>query len=168
MRKVLFPAILFCATAWSRGAEIILTSPDHAQTFAYGEMISHQLSVDPNNDLVARITFSNLSFAGDTESRVDEPFDFRFQGTQADRATRTVLVRDRQGKQRIVARFRGDPTNGWVHLTPEAKIYLIKKSGRITAVLTATSEPRPGLRWIQMDNNCSLQNLLAGLWCKGG
>ena len=158
-------AILFGAMPVAHGGEAVLASPDHAQTFAFGEMIWHQLSVDPGTHALAtRITFSNLPYAGGTEPRVDEAFDFRFPGTHADAATRTIFVRDRRGKQITVARFRGDPTNGWVDLTSEAKIYLLKKSGRVTAILTATSEPRPGMRWIQMDDNWSLQNLLAGLW----
>ena len=62
--------------------------------------------------------------------------------------------------------FRGNPTNGWVDLTAEGKIYLVKESGRVTALLTATSRPRPGMRWIQIDDNWSLQNLVAKL-CRG-
>ena len=42
-------------------------------------------------------------------------------------------------------------------------MYLFKDRGRVTATLTATDFPRGGIRWIQMDNNFSLQNLLASL-----
>jgi hypothetical protein len=147
------------------GGEVVLTSPDHARTFAFGEMVCHQLYVDPTNrELAARITFSNLPYAGDREPRVDEPFNFRFPGTHVDLATRTIVVRARHGRQITVARFQGDPTNGRVDLEPGAKVYLLKESGHVTAVLTATNEPRAGMRWIQMDDNCSLQNLLAGVW----
>ena len=41
--------------------------------------------------------------------------------------------------------------------------YLLKEHGRVTATLTATSFPRRGIRWIEMDNNFSLQNLLIAL-----
>src|SRR4029077_18080285 len=68
-----------------------------------------------------------------------------------------------RGKRIPVARFRGDPACGWIDLVPGAKIYLLKESGRVTALLTATDFPRGGLRWVEMDNNCSLQNLLIGL-----
>src|ERR1051326_4240921 len=98
-------AILFCALTSARSSEILITSPDRAQTFAYGEMTWHQLSVDPNTHaLTARITFSNLPYAGSPEYRVDEPFDFRFPTTHFDRLAGTILVRDRQGKQIPVAR----------------------------------------------------------------
>jgi len=48
-------------------------------------------------------------------------------------------------------------------LSPGAKMYLLKDHGRVTATLTATDFPRGGIRWIQMDNNFSLQNLLVAL-----
>jgi hypothetical protein len=40
----------------------------------------------------------------------------------------------------------------------------MKDSGRVTATLTATDFPLGGIRWIQMDNNFSLQNLLVALF----
>jgi hypothetical protein len=45
-----------------------------------------------------------------------------------------------------------------------AKIYLIKQSGRVTAILTATDYPRSGIRWIEINDNLSLQNLLVSLF----
>ncbi len=53
---------------------------------------------------------------------------------------------------------------GWIDLVPGAKIYLQKESGRVTASLTATSYPRAGIRWVEADNNFSLQNLLIALF----
>jgi len=165
MRTALLLAIVFGTVTSVSAHEMVLTSPDHARTFAYGEMLWHQLYVDStSHELAARITFSNLPYADNREPRVDEPFDFRFPGTHVDPATRTIFVRDRRGKQITVARYQGDPTNGWVDLEPGAKVYLLKESGHVTAVLTATDTPRPGMRWIQMDDNYSLQNLLAGVW----
>lgn len=58
----------------------------------------------------------------------------------------------------------GEATCGWIDLAPGAKIYLLKESGHVTAILTATDQPRAGMRWIQMDDNWSLQNLLAELF----
>lgn len=165
MRSALLLAIVFGTMTSLHGGEVVLASPDHARTFAYGEMVWHQPYVDPTtHEVAARITFSNLPYAGDREPRVDEPFDFRFPGTHVDLATRTIFVRARHGRQITVARFQGDQTNGWVDLEPGTKIYLLKEGGHVTAVLTATNEPRAGMRWIQMDDNCSLQNLLAGVW----
>jgi hypothetical protein len=160
MKRAVVFAILLCAVISARG-EVVITSPDHAETFAYGEMIWHQLSVDPNTHaLSVHITFSNLPYVGSHEPRVDESFDFRFPQTHADIVNRNAFIRDRHGNRIVVASFRGDLANGWGNLAPGTKIYLLKESGRVTAVLTATNEPRPGMRWIQMDNNCSLQNLL--------
>jgi hypothetical protein len=63
-----------------------------------------------------------------------------------------------------VARFRGDPFRSWVDLAPGAKIYLLKQSGRVTAILTATDHPRAGSQWIETDDNFSLQNILIALF----
>jgi hypothetical protein len=38
----------------------------------------------------------------------------------------------------------------------------------VTATLTATSYPRGGERWIELDNNYSLQNLLCALFREVG
>jgi hypothetical protein len=128
-------------------------------------MIWHQLSVDPDTQtLTARITFSNQPYDG--EGRIDEPFDFRFSGTQVDRSGGIIFVHDRKGKNIPVARFRGTPECGSAELTSGAKLYLLKESGSVTALLTATSEPRPGMRWIQMNDNWSLQNLIRR-FCQG-
>ena len=143
---------------------ISITSPDHPQTFAYGEMIWHQLYLDASGELAARITFSNLPYAGDDEPRRDEAFDFHFPGVRLDSARGTFLARDGRGEFIPVARFRQGIGCGWVDLAPGAKIYLLKESGRVTATVTATSYPRAGIRWVEMDNNFSLQNLLTGLF----
>jgi hypothetical protein len=154
---------MFGSVAPMLGGEIVITSPDHGRTFSYGEMISHQLYVDPASGvLTARITFSNLPYASDNDPRSDESFDFRFPGVRADRTDHALSARARGGEQIVVARIQGSFTGGSVDLAAGAKIYLLKESGRVTAVLTATDHPRPGLRWTQRDDNWSLQNLLAG------
>jgi hypothetical protein len=160
---ILLVAILTTSASAIAGA-ISITSPDHAQTFAYGEMIWHQLYRGRNGgELTARITFSNLPYAGDDEPRRDEPFDFHFPGVQFDAARRAFFARNRHGELIPVARFRNDPACGWVDLAPGAKIYLLKENGRVTATLRATNYPRVGMCWIEMDNNFSLQNLLIAL-----
>jgi hypothetical protein len=45
-------------------------------------------------------------------------------------------------------------------LEPNAQIFLVKGSGHVTAVLNATTQLQGG-RWVQVDDNWSLQNLLA-------
>jgi len=75
-------AVLFTASASATGGAISVTSPEHPQTFSYGEVIWHELYVGSGGELAARITFSNMSYAGDDNPRGDEPFDFRFPGVQ--------------------------------------------------------------------------------------
>jgi hypothetical protein len=165
MKRLTLLAVAVGSVAVAFGSEIIITSPDHARTFAYGEMVWHQLCVDPTTHVLgARITFSNLPYVGDNEPRVDEPFDFRFPGVHVDAVKRTLFARGRRGDQITVALFHGEPTCGWIDLAPGAKIYLLKESGHVTAILTATDQRRAGMRWIQVDDNWSLQNLLAELF----
>jgi hypothetical protein len=165
MRFAVLLAIILGSIAPVSGGELVITSPDHARTFAYGEMISRQLYFEPTNGvLVARITFSNLPYVSDNDPRADESFDFRFPGMQIDRANQAIWAPARHGKQLVVAQIQGGSNCGSVEFTVGAKIYLLKESGRITAVLTATDHPRSGLRWIQRDDNWSLQNLVAGVF----
>jgi len=53
-----------------------ITSPDHAYTFAYGAVFSHQVEREPlTNQLIANVTFSNYPCTGDRQPRCD---DLRF------------------------------------------------------------------------------------------
>jgi hypothetical protein len=165
MRVAIFVATLFAASVSAIASATSIVSPDHHQTFAYGEMIWHQLYLErTGGELAARITFSNLPYVSDDEPRRDESFDFRFPGIKFDATRGTFFVSGRGGQMIPVARFRGDPFCGWVNLAPGAKIYLLKDSGRVTAILTATDHPRAGGQWIETDDNWSLQNLLAALF----
>src|SRR6266436_3670302 len=165
MRAAILLATILTTSAWAVAGAISINSPDHAQTFAYGEMIWHQFYLERSGgELAARITFSNLPYAGDDEPRRDESFDFRFPGIKFDPTRRTFFVSGRSGQMIPVARFRGDPFCSWVDLAPGAKIYLLKQSGRVTAILTATDHPRAGSQWVELDNNWSLQNLLCALF----
>jgi hypothetical protein len=165
MRVAIFLATLFATSASVVAGAISITSPDHAQTFAYGEVVWHQLYLErTRGGLGARITFSNLPYACSNEPRKDEPFDFRFPGIKFDAARGAFFASVRRGESIPVARFRGDPAFGWIDLAPGAKIYLLKESGRVTAILTATDYPRRGMRWIEMDDNFSLQNILIALF----
>jgi len=165
MKPAVLLAIMFGSVAPALGGEIVITSPDHARTFAYGEMISHQLYVDPASGvLTAHITFSNLPYASDNDPRSDESFDFRFPGVRIDRGNQAILASARRGERIAVARIQGGSVCASVELSAGAKIHLLKESGRVTVVLTATDHPRSGLRWIQTDDNWSLQNLLTGVF----
>jgi len=144
---------------------ISIASPNHARTYAYGSVTWRQLYLQrTRGELAARITFSNLPFADANQPRTDEPFDFHFPGVHVDLARHAFAVTGRHGESIPVAWFRGDPSCGWIKLAPNAKIYLVKESGRVSATLTATSYPRGGERWIELDNNYSLQNLLCALF----
>jgi len=164
MRFAILLAAILSTNASAMADATRITSPDHAQTFAYGEMIWHQLYLDAAGELAARITFSNLPYVGDNEPRSDEPFDFRFPGVRFDSARGTFLARGSRGELIPVARFREGLASGWIDLARGTKIYLVKESGRVTAILTATDYPRGGIRWIEMDNNFSLDNLLIALF----
>ena len=144
---------------------VSITSPDHGRTYAYGAVTWQQLYLDQRRDeLAARVTFSNFPFADANEPRTDEAFAFRFPGIRVDSARKAFMAKGRRGELIPVAWFRGDPSCGWIKLAANAKIYLLKESGRVTATLTATSYPRGGERWIELDNNYSLQNLLCALF----
>src|SRR5437660_8758740 len=93
MRFAILLAAILTMNASAMAEAIRITSPDHAQTFAYGEMIWHQLYLDAAGELAARIVFSNLPYVGDDEPRSDEPFDFRFPGVRFDSARRTFVAR---------------------------------------------------------------------------
>jgi hypothetical protein len=164
MRLAILLAAILAMSASAMAGAISVTSPEHPQTFSYGQVIWHQLYVGGAGELAARITFSNLPYAGDNNPRTDEPFDFRFPGVQVHPAQRAFFARSRHSELIPVARFRNDLACGWIDLEPGTKIYLLKESGRVTATLTATDYPRAGVRWIELDNNFSLQNLLIALF----
>jgi hypothetical protein len=165
MRIAIVLAATLIASASAMADAVSVTSPDHARTYAYGAVTWHQLYLQrTRGELAARITFSNFPFADTNEPRTDEPFDFRFPGIHVDLAQHAFVATGRRGKSIPVAWFRGDPSCGWIKLAPNAKIYLLKESGHVTATLTATSYPRDGERWIELDNNYSLQNLLCALF----
>src|SRR5215471_1592735 len=163
MRGTVLLAVLFAANASVLAGAITITCADRPQTFTYGEMIWHQLYKRTNGELAARITFSNLPYVGDDTPRTDEPFDFRFPGIRFDSARGIFFAKSGHGELVPVARLRQFPYD-WIDLLPGAKIYLLKDHGRVTATLTATDFPRGGIRWIQMDNNFSLDNLLVALF----
>jgi hypothetical protein len=165
MRIAITLAVTLITTALAMADAVSVTSPNHARTYAYGAVTWRQLYLErTRGELAARITFSNYPFADANEPRTDQPFDFRFPGIHVDLARHAFVATGRRGESIPVAWFRGDPSCGWIKLAPNAKIYLLKESGRVTATVTATSYPRAGERWIELDNNYSLQNLLYALF----
>ena len=165
IRAAVCLSILFGARVSASASTSAIISPDHHQTFAYGEMLSHQLYLARHgSEFAARITFSNMPYVSDENPRREESFDFHFPGIKFDGTQRTFFVTDRGGHAIPVARFRDGLFYGWIDLAPGAKIYLLKKSGRVTAVLTASDHPRAGGQWIESDNNWSLQNILIALF----
>jgi hypothetical protein len=164
MRLAFLLAAILTASGSVMADAVRIISPNHPQTFAYGEVIWHQLYRDTAGDLAARITFTNRPYAGDDEPRRDEAFDFHFPGVRLDSKRGTFLARTGRREFIPVARFREGLVCGWIDLAPGTKIYLLKDHGRVTATVTATDYPRVGMRWVEMDNNFSLQNLLTGLF----
>jgi hypothetical protein len=145
------------------GQNIEIVSPNHAYTFGYSDAFSHQ--IDRNhltNEMIARVTFSNYPWAGDREQRRDEMFDFVFPGLHFDTTQNEFFARTSHRGVRIpIAALHSNFPYAGYKLEPTAKIFLVKRSGHVIAVLNATARPREGARWVQMDDNWSLQNLLA-------
>jgi hypothetical protein len=143
--------------------QIEITSPDHPYTFAYGAVLSHQVEREPfTNRLVANVTFSNYPYVGDHQRRCDETFDFGFPGLRFDAAHQTLLARTERSEWIPVAEWRPNLPYGGYVLASGARIFLLKRSGHVTAVLSAGTQPRDGARWVENDGNLSLQNLLTG------
>jgi hypothetical protein len=143
--------------------QIEITSPDHAYTFAYGAVFSHQVERDPfTNQLVANVTFSNYPYAGDRQRRCDETFDFRFPGLRFDASRQTFFTRTGRNEWIPVADWRPNLPYGGYELASGARIFLLKRSGHVTAVLSASTQPQECARWVETDSNLSLQNLFAG------
>ncbi len=134
----------------SLASEVRIVSPDHARTYAFGEVIAHQMFVDQGHVLAARITFSNVSYATKQERRQDEAFDFRFVGAQFDTATRTFYVLSKQKKKISVAITRPGLLDEAVTLNRGTKVYVFKESGRVTVLLSATQQLRGGFQWIEV------------------
>jgi hypothetical protein len=147
----------------ANGQQIAIASPDHAYTFAYGTAFSHQVDRDQVTDqLIARVTFSNYPYTTDRQPRCDETFDFRLPGLQFDPQRRIFFCRSRGNQSIPVAEYRPNLPYGGYQLSSFAQIFLVKRSGHVTAVLNASRYPREGARWVEIDDHLSLQNLLAG------
>jgi hypothetical protein len=155
-------ALFGFAIAGADGQSFEIVSPNRVYTFAYGDAISHQIECDHStNEMVARVTFSNYPYAGDREPRCDETFDFTFPGVHFDAERNEFVARTHRRVRIPIAALRPNFPYAGYKLEPNAKIFLVKRSGHVTAVLNATAQPRGGGCWVQIDDNWSLQNLLA-------
>ena len=162
MKSVFGLMLLALAISGACGQSIEIVSPTHAYTFAYGDAISHQIERDRlTNMMIARVTFSNYPYAGDREPLRDEMFDFGFPGLQFDARRNEFFARTPHHMRVPIAALHPNFPYAGYKLEPTAKIFLVKRSGHVTAVLNATAAPRAGSRWVQVDDNWSLQNLLA-------
>jgi hypothetical protein len=162
MKFLIGLALFIFAIASAHGQSLEIVSPNHAYTFAYGDAIFHQIERDPfTNEIIARVTFSNYPYAGDHEPRRDETFDFVFPGLRFEAARNAFAARTRRQVRIPIAALRPNFPYAGYRLEPNAKIFLVKRSGHVTAVLNATVRPRGGGRWAQIDDSWSLQNLLA-------
>jgi hypothetical protein len=162
MKSVFSLALLALATSGAYAQNIEIVSPKHAYTFAYGDAISHQIERDHlTNEMIARVTFSNYPYAGDREARRDEMVDFVFPGLHFDATRNEFFARTRHHARIPIAALHPNFPYAGYKLEPTAKIFLVKRSGHVTVVLNATAQPRDGARWVQLDDNWSLQNLLA-------
>src|SRR5215470_19397456 len=107
MRLAIVPAALLITRVTIMADAVSITSPDHAQTYAYGAVTWHQLYLQQTHgELAVRITFSNWPYAGDDEPRRDEAFDFRFPGVHVDFAQHLFVASGRHSESIPVAWFR--------------------------------------------------------------
>jgi len=111
--------------------------------------------------MIVRVTFSNYPYAGDREPRRDETFDFVFPGLSFDAARNEFVAHIRHQERIPIAALHPNFPYAGYKLEPNAQIFLVKRSGHVTAVLNAATQPQGGGRWVQVDDNWSLQNLLA-------
>jgi len=161
MKFLLGLALFVFAIAPAHGQSLEIVSPNKAYTFVYGDAISHQIERDHfTNEMIARVTFSNYPYAGDREPRRDETFDFVFPGLRFDAARNEFVARTRHRVRIPIAALHPNFPYAGYKLEPNAQIFLVKRSGHVTAVLNATTQPQRGGRWVQVDDNWSLQNLL--------
>src|SRR5437660_12592542 len=154
--KFLIGLVLFVfAIAGSYGQSLEIVSPNHAYTVAYGDAILHQIERDRlTNEMIARVTFSNYPWAGDREPRRDETFEFSFPSIHFDAAQNEFFARtSRRGSRIPIAAIHPNFPYAGYKLEPTAQIFLVKRSGHVTAVLNATAQPRDGARWVQIDDN---------------
>src|SRR5258708_30713208 len=159
MKFLLGLALFVFAIARAHGQSVEIVSPNNAYTFAYGDAISHQIQRDHfTNEMIARVTFSNYPYAGDHEPRRDETFDFVFPGLRFDAARNEFVARTGHRVRIPIATLPPNFPYAGYKLEPTAQVFLIKHSGRVTAELNATTQPKGRDGWFKLTDNCALHN----------
>ncbi len=156
-RSFLYLTTFLFSLAFARADVVRVQSPDTAQTYSFGTILWRQLRWIPARQaLVASITFSNVDYVSRVEPRHDERFDFALPGVQCERATGVFFVRAKSGAKLRVAAIHRQIIGTNIELLPTSEIATVTNSGRVTVVLTASSEPLVGERWTQAASMGSL------------
>lgn len=154
--------LLALAVPIAHAESLEIVSPSHAYTFAHGDAVSHQIEHDQfTNEMIARVTFSNYPFGRRLRPSARRSVRFRFSRS-AFRCDTKGIFRARVGSHAasncgIASEF----SVCRLQARADREIFLVKRSGHVTAVLKAAAQPVGGARWLQVDDNWSLQNLLA-------
>ena len=65
VKRLTILVLLASSAPIARAEQIQITSPDHAYTFAYGAVLSHQVEHEPiTNQLIANVTLQQLPIRG--------------------------------------------------------------------------------------------------------
>ena len=142
-------------------ADVIIVSPDSAQTYAYSSIIWRSLRWDGR--LKADITFSNQNYASCDEPRDDESFTFEFPKVALDAKSGTFFARSICGKHVPVARLKKQMFCETIRPAPGTMFYVLKKSGRVKVALIATNKQQFCWHWFERNEGWSLDNLLRSL-----
>ncbi len=124
----------------------VVRSPDVGHVEALDRMTQHVLRWIPSERaLVASVTFSNVDFVSRVEARRDVTVNFYLPGVRLEPGSGTFY--DPQGVP--VAMLHRQLFGSQIRLLPGAKIWVADREGTLHLALTATDEPRPGLRWVE-------------------
>src|SRR5439155_1161057 len=83
----------------------------------------------------------------DHEPRRDETFDFVFPGLSFDAARNEFVAHIRHQERIPIAALHPNFPYAGYKLEPNAQIFLVKRSGHVTAVLNVATQPQGGGRW---------------------
>jgi hypothetical protein len=147
-------AALFAVTMTGQlqAAQVTVTSPDQAQTQSDSSILSRGLHWDERDHaLSAVITYSNLNYVSDLESRKDDTFRFMLPGVQFDSAKNIFYVESRNGQRTPIAKFRTLLFGKKIQLLPGATVYATKEYGKISVKLMVAPEPTSAPHWIELN-----------------
>jgi hypothetical protein len=166
MRRFLTLLAMLALPALLRAETACITSPDSAQTYAYGSISSKKLIWDEDKQqLQAIINFTNVPYAQKDQPKTEEFFAFNFPGVTYDPKSKTFFAPGEKGGKISVASLKEGLITDWIEPGPKTHIFVVKKSGRIEVTLAATTEdfPNPwGMRWVERSEGFSFHSLLSG------